>query len=196
MKFIIWLSFIFAYALLTTLITQSGVFIGVIPTCLLFSSFYTLAMLCCKAWDIKQFEKKYPTERLNEELVEFIETCKIQFLAENIEFKNNPKVSEIFDNASEKIKETEKAQLIKKIIKDKQIPKNYALNIIQLSAFKVLNQCTTGEITAQCDKFTLAKEIYHYTNKVGLSNGYINQEQHDSSIEYLEQTLRAKSRNR
>ena len=62
MKVLIWFLCIFANAVITTLIKESGVILGGIPTALLFLATFWLARTLCKKWDEhkenKAFEKR------------------------------------------------------------------------------------------------------------------------------------------
>ncbi len=51
MKVLIWLLCIFANALITTLIKESGVILGAIPSVILFSITMWLARTLCNKWD-------------------------------------------------------------------------------------------------------------------------------------------------
>lgn len=51
MKFLIWFLCILANAIITTLITESGVILGGIPTALMFAATFWLARTLCKKWD-------------------------------------------------------------------------------------------------------------------------------------------------
>ena len=51
MKFLIWFLCIFSNALITTLIKESGVILGAIPTVILYGATFWLARALCKKWD-------------------------------------------------------------------------------------------------------------------------------------------------
>lgn len=51
MKILIWLLCIFANALITTLLKESGITLGAIPTMILFGAMLWLARTLCKKWD-------------------------------------------------------------------------------------------------------------------------------------------------
>lgn len=51
MKVLIWFLCIFANALITTLLKESGITLGAIPTMILFGAMLWLARTLCKKWD-------------------------------------------------------------------------------------------------------------------------------------------------
>lgn len=51
MKVLIWFLCIFANALITTLLKESGIILGAIPTMILFGAMLWLARTLCKKWD-------------------------------------------------------------------------------------------------------------------------------------------------
>lgn len=51
MKFLIWFLCIFANALITTLIKETGVILGAIPTVILYGATIWLARTLCKKWE-------------------------------------------------------------------------------------------------------------------------------------------------
>ena len=51
MKVLIWILCIFANALITTILKESGILLGAIPTMILFGAMLWLARTLCKKWD-------------------------------------------------------------------------------------------------------------------------------------------------
>ena len=51
MKGLIWFLCIFANALITTILKESGILLGAIPTMILFAAMLWLARTLCKKWD-------------------------------------------------------------------------------------------------------------------------------------------------
>lgn len=51
MKVLIWVLCIFANALITTILKESGILLGAIPTMILFGAMLWLARTLCKKWD-------------------------------------------------------------------------------------------------------------------------------------------------
>ena len=51
MKVLIWILCIFANALITTILKESGILLGAIPTMILFGAMFWLARTLCKKWD-------------------------------------------------------------------------------------------------------------------------------------------------
>lgn len=58
MKFLIWFLCIFANALITTLIKETGVILGGIPTVVLYGATIWLARTLCKKWDERKENKE------------------------------------------------------------------------------------------------------------------------------------------
>ena len=51
MKVLIWILCIFANTLITTILKESGILLGAIPTMILFGAMLWLARTLCKKWD-------------------------------------------------------------------------------------------------------------------------------------------------
>ena len=51
MKVLIWILCIFANALITTILKESGILLGAIPTMILFAGMLWVARTLCKKWD-------------------------------------------------------------------------------------------------------------------------------------------------
>ena len=72
MKVLIWCLCFFANALITTILKQSGIMLGGIPTMLLFAGTIALARILCKNWDNRKKIKK--EEKSKEEITENLDS--------------------------------------------------------------------------------------------------------------------------
>lgn len=84
MKVLIWILCFFANALVTTLIKESGVILGAIPTVILYGATFWLARTLCKKWDAHKANKSIkgnvtaqdnPIEEVNNDKVCFCRKC-------------------------------------------------------------------------------------------------------------------------
>ncbi len=66
MKALIWFLCIFANALITTLLKESGIILGGIPTVLLFAGTMWLARTLCKKWDTHKANKEVQQNSLKQ----------------------------------------------------------------------------------------------------------------------------------
>lgn len=58
MKVLIWIGVMFIPSAITTVLRNEGIFLGGIPTFVLYFPFFYLAPFLCAKWDVKTFEKK------------------------------------------------------------------------------------------------------------------------------------------
>ena len=58
MKFLIWVFVLLIPSILTTMLKKAGIFLGAIPTILLYGGAYLLAKFLCAKWDVKSFVKE------------------------------------------------------------------------------------------------------------------------------------------
>ena len=58
MKALIWIAVCFVYGLIVTMMAESGIILGGIPTAILVGVLFSTARYLCSRWDVKTFNKE------------------------------------------------------------------------------------------------------------------------------------------